>query len=349
MHKKWDWILFLLILGLGSISLLVIFSINRTLAINQLIFWVIGLFILFSVSFLDYKNWQKLSLPFYLLALFFLSLLFLIGEPIRGSIRWIDLGIFRFQPSEVAKIASILVLSTFYLGRSAKEIKNVVISFLIILPAIILILIQPDIGNTLAFLGIWLGLSLFRGFKFRYLFTLAVLGCLSLFLIYHFLPTYQQARIDSFLNPNADPLGTGYNILQSKIAVGSGEFFGKGLGQGSQSQLKFLPEAESDFIFASIAEQLGFLGSIILLILYATLITKIIRFAKNYDGFAQLILIATTSYLLIQFFVNVGMNMGLTPITGITLPLISYGGSSLISTLFILGIVFSIKRSRFLD
>ena len=302
--------------------------------------------ILYLVSSLEYQIWQKFSLHLYLITLLFLLALIFIGDPVRGSVRWIDLGFFRIQPSELAKIAGILFLSNFYIEKSAKDVKNIFISFLIILPAVFLILIQPDVGNTLALLAVWLGLSIFRNLKFKHLLTLTIIGGLAITLIYQSLSGYQKERIVSYLNPNMDPLGTGYNIIQSRIAIGSGQLFGRGLGQGSQSQLKFLPESESDFIFASVSEQLGFLGASILIILFIFLILKIIRLAKMTEGFAQLVLICSAIYLLVQFIVNVGMNMGLLPITGITLPLVSYGGSSLISTLFLFGIIFSIEKGR---
>ena len=164
---------------------------------------------------------------------------------------------------------------------------------------------------------------------------------------YELLSGYQKDRIATFINPTKDPLGTGYNIIQSKIAIGSGQLFGRGLGRGSQSQLKFLPEAESDFIFASIAEQLGFLGAILIVLLQGGLILRILSYLQNVEKFGQLVIIGAVSFLLLQFLVNVGMNLGLLPVTGITLPLVSYGGSSLISTLFLLGVVFSVKRYQY--
>ena len=165
-------------------------------------------------------------------------------------------------------------------------------------------------------------------------------------IVFDILSPYQKIIVVSFLNPPADPLGTGYNIIQSKIAIGSGGIFGRGLGSGSQSQLNFLPEAESDFIFASLAEQLGFFGAGVLIGLFVFLISRIANSAKGQDRFVKLILTGTCSFLIFQFTVNIGMNLGLLPVTGITLPLVSYGGSSLISTLFLLGIAFSVKRHQ---
>lgn len=295
-------------------------------------------------SFFDFENWQKLARPFYLLTIAALFILLLIGDPVRGSVRWIDLGAFRLQPSEIAKIASILLLATFYKNRSAKEFKNVIVGFLLILPAIFLVLIQPDIGNALAFFAVWIGISLACGFRPRHILASVLLTSLVVVLLFRFLATYQKERLESFINPERDPLATGYQIIQSRIAIGSGQLLGRGLGRGSQSQLNFLPEAESDFIFASVAEQLGFLGATLTIFLYALMTAKILGSLKGAAKFGQLIIVGTVSYFLLQFLINVGMNLGLVPVTGITFPLVSYGGSSLISTLFLLGIIFSIKR-----
>ena len=346
MRSGWDWTLFLTILALGALSLLAIYSINKNLALSQSIFWLSGLVLLAIFSFFDYRNWQKLSVYFYISLLVLLFVLPFVSEPVRGSVRWFDLGFIRFQPSEIVKVASILTLATFYTTRSAKTIKNLIYSFLIILPAVLLVVIEPDIGNTLALIAVWLGISICAGFQYKHIAATIIITLLLSTAVFNIMAPYQKERIYTFLNPSADPLGTGFAIIQSKIAIGSGQFFGRGLGQGSQSQLKFLPEAESDFIFASITEQLGLLGALILISLFILLIIKVLNFAKNSDYFGQLIIAGCASYLTLQFFVNIGMNMGILPITGITLPLVSYGGSSLNSTLLLLGIIFSIKRLR---
>ncbi|OGD84630.1 hypothetical protein A2165_02195 [Candidatus Curtissbacteria bacterium RBG_13_40_7] len=344
MRSGWDWTLTLAILGIGALSLLAIFSINKNLALSQAVFWLGGLLLFTFFSFIDFRNWPKLSVYLYILVLIFLISLPVISEPVRGSVRWFDLGFIRFQPSEIAKVASILVLAAFYKTRSAASIKNLIFSFLIILPAIMLIIFEPDIGNSLTLVAVWIGISAAAGLKIRHIFALVVVSSAVAFLVFNNLAPYQKERINTFLNPNADPLGTGFAIIQSKIAIGSGQFFGRGLGQGSQSQLNFLPEAESDFIFASITEQLGLLGALILIALFVLLVVKILSFVRSADRFGQLIIAGCVSYLILQFFINIGMNMAVLPVTGITLPLVSYGGSSLISTLFLFGIILSIKR-----
>ena len=344
MRPRWDWLLFVQILAIGTISLLIISSINKSLALNQLIYWVLGLGILAVISRFDYENWKQVSLAAYITSLLFLLILLLIGDPVKGSVRWIDLGFFRFQPSEIAKASSLLLLASFYGQKSAKQLKNVALSLLIIFPAVALVVIQPDLGNALAFFAIWFGMSTLAGFQTKQAIVFFSVAAIFAFFTFELLAPYQQQRISSFINPGSDPLGTGYNIIQSKIAVGSGGLIGKGFSQGSQSQLNFLPEAESDFVFASIAEQLGFAGAGLLLVIFIWMVMRIIGLAKGKDRFAQLLITGIASFLLLQFLVNVGMNMGLLPVTGITFPLVSYGGSSLLTTLFLLGIAFSVAR-----
>ena len=345
MRSNWDFSLFSLILSMGAISLLVIFSINKNLAASQLIYWIVGIIILFVFSHLDYRSLKAVSVPFYLVSILSLLLVMVIGEPIRGSVRWIDFGIFNFQPSELAKAAVIISLASFYLEKSAADFKNLFLSFLIVLPPVGIIFLQPDIGSALSFIAVWFAAAFTSGFKVKHFAALSAAGILIIFFSFNLLAPYQEQRIETFLNPTADPLGTGYNIIQSKIAVGSGQFLGRGIGRGSQSQLKFLPAAESDFLFASISEQLGFLGAGILVTIFSAILIKLVRLVKKAEFFGQLIIVQIIALLLFQFTVNIGMNIGIVPITGITLPLVSYGGSSLISTLLLFGIIFSIQKN----
>lgn len=344
MRKVWDWPVFLTILAIGAISLLVIFSLNRSLFQSQLFFWVLGIGILWFFSYFDYKAWTKISPILYIFTLLLLLVLFIFGEATRGSVRWFDIGPFRLQPSEIAKVASVLLLASFFKDRDGSKIINVVLGFILITPALILILAQPDLGNALAFIAIWLGISVAAGFRIKDVVVVLVLGLLLSILLFEVLAQYQKDRILTFINPGRDPLGKGYHIIQSRIAVGSGQFMGKGLGNSTQSQLKFLPEAESDFIFAATAEQLGFLGSGLLITLFSFLLFKILQLASKFESYTRYILVGIFSFLALQFLVNVGMNLGLLPVTGITLPLASYGGSSLITSLFLLSLFFSIRR-----
>lgn len=346
MRFSWDFPLLLFTLALGTFSLLIIFSVNKNLATNQFVFWLIGALALIFASSFDHRNWQKMSFGIYLVAIILLVLVFFVGEPIRGSTRWISFPSFRFQPSEFAKIAAIFTLAGFYSKRQASQFKNAALGFLLILPIFLLILREPDIGNALSVVAIWLGISVAAGLRPKTILVVFGISALVAILGYELLAPYQKQRILSFLNPASDPLTTGYNVIQSKIAVGSGQLFGRGLGRGSQSQLSFLPEAESDFIFASTAEQLGFFGAGLVIGIYSLLCLRIIKIAHGADRFASLTVAGIVSFLLFQFLVNVGMNMGIIPVTGITFPLVSYGGSSLISTLFLIGVAFSVKRAK---
>lgn len=345
MKQGVDKTLIALIFAIGAISISTIFAANKSLALNQIVFWIFGTSLLFLASQLHNRTWQTIAIPFYLASLVMLALVFVIGEPVRGSVRWIDLGIFRFQPSEIAKISTILLLATFFIKRSAEKISNFALSLLIVAPIFLLVLFEPDIGSAMSIVAIWLAISFAAGIKREHLVSLFLLFLLLTVISYEILAPYQRERIETFINPSRDPLGAGYNIIQSKISIGAGELFGRGLGQGSQSQLNFLPEAESDFIFASIAEQLGFVGAGILIILFVIFLIKVSNLAKSKYRFGQLVAMGALGLFVYQFCTNVGMNMGLIPITGITLPLVSYGGSSLASNLILLGILFSV-RSR---
>lgn len=332
---------------LGLLSLSVLFVADRKLATNQFIFWIFGLALMYLVSGFNSQFWQKISFKLYLFCVLALLGVYLFADPIRGAVRWIDLGVFRFQPSEIAKIATILVLSSFFTTRNAKEWTNIVKGLLIILPVFLLIIVQPDIGSAVSIIAIWLGISYAAGLDKRKILAFILTCAVLLPVSYNLLASYQKERINTFLNPDKDPQGYGYNIIQSKIAVGSGKILGRGLGLGFQSQLKFLPEAESDFIFAALAEQLGLLGAGLVIILYVWLLVRILAYTEGCERFAQLVLVGTVSLLLYQFTVNIGMNMELIPVTGITLPLLSYGGSSLVSTLLLLGIVLALRKHHY--
>lgn len=347
MNQKVDKLLYAHILVLAAISLSVIFAADKTLALNQLIFWLIGWVLMFFIAHVYYLNLKKYALTFYAGSIITLAIVLIIGEPIRGSVRWIDFGIFRLQPSEIAKVATIVMLASFYAKRSARNFINLLVGFMLTVPIFVLIFIEPDFGSSVSILAIWMGISFISGMQKKYLFLLCLILLLASLVGYELLAAYQKDRILTFLNPDKDPLGSGYNIIQSKIAVGSGKLFGRGLGQGSQSQLNFLPESESDFIFASISEQLGFFTAATVIVIFGSLILRLIKVVKATNHFGILITSGTVTLFLYQIIVNVGMNMAALPVTGITLPLISYGGSSLISTLLLLGIVTSATKSQY--
>lgn len=344
MNLRLDRPLILAILVLAAISLSVIFSINRSLAASQLIFWILGLSVFFVVSQTKPQIWQRYTIPIYLLTMASLVLVFLIGEEVRGATRWIDLGFLRFQPSEIAKLTTIFALANFYLKKTADELANIITSLAIIAPVFLLVFFEPDIGSAMAVVAIWAGISYVARIKKSTIIALFLATIIILPLALNHLAPYQKQRLISFVNPQTDPLGSGYNIIQSKIAVGSGQIFGRGLGRGSQSQLNFLPEAESDFIFASTVEELGFVGAIVVVLILIFILVRIHSASQDQDRFTKLLASGALSFLIYQITVNIGMNLGLIPVTGITLPMVSYGGSSLITTLVLLGIVSSRQR-----
>lgn len=330
-----------------SIGILVIFSSSKELAIQQAIFTGVGLIFFLLVSQLELQSIKKLIKPLYILILIMLIVVLVLGFETRGSLRWIPLGIFNIQPSEFAKPILILVLAKFWSERSPNW-TNILKSLLWFAPFFILVFKQPDLGSALTLIAIWLGILLVTHISIRKILVLALVILFVIPTSWSFLHNYQRERILSFLAPESDPLGRGYNLIQSTIAVGSGELFGRGLGRGTQSRLQFLPEFRTDFIFASIAEEMGFVGSLLILALYLFLLFYLLRVAQRLNSsFSVFIVMGVVSMFLFQVFVNIGMNVGLLPITGITLPLISYGGSSVVATLLSLGMVASCaKKTR---
>lgn len=329
-----------------SIGILVIYSSSVELAIQQAVFTLVGILTFLFISQLEVKSIKNLIFPLYIIIVLLLILVLFLGIETRGSVRWIPLGIFNIQPSEFAKPVLILFLAQFW-SKNLPSWINILKSLALSLPLVLLIFKQPDLGSSLTLIAIWFGMLFGARVSFK---KFLILGLIALFIVptsWLFLHDYQKQRITSFLSPGSDPLGRGYNLIQSTIAVGSGEFFGRGLGRGTQSRLQFLPEFRTDFIFASIAEEMGFLGSLIILSLYLFLFFCCIKIANSVDDlFNFLIIFGSLSMLVFQVFVNIGMNLGLLPITGITLPLISYGGSSLIATLFSLGMISSAEKFK---
>ena len=304
---------------------------------------------MFSLSFFDYrifKNYSSVLLILYLLSL--LSLFFvLFSQEIRGATSWFRLGSLSFEPIEFIKIVIILLLAKYFSFRHIEmyRIRHLIVSGIYIGLPVSIIILQPDFGSILVLFSIWLGLVVVAGIKLRHLFILFLIMAL-LFAggWFGFLKDYQKQRILTFFNPQEDPSGRGYHISQSLIAIGSGGWFGQGLAASSQAGLKFLPEQHTDFIFATLAEQRGLVGVLFLLALFTLLFWRLIRIALfSLNNFSRLFASGLAIMIFSQLVINIGMNMALLPITGLTLPLISYGGSSLISMFLGLGILQSIK------
>lgn len=341
-----NWSVLLSGLLLISIGILVIYSSSKELAFQQLIYTISGLSFFIFFAQLDLYSIRKFIYPLYFFTILLLITVSIVGIETRGSIRWIPIGFFNIQPSEFAKPALILFLSLFWTSNIPSWI-NIFRSLIWIFPILFLIFEQPDLGSTLTLVAIWSGMLIASQTSFKKIVVLVLIALLILPVSWLFLHNYQKQRIIGFLTPGADPLGRGYNLIQSTIAVGSGQLWGRGLGRGTQSRLQFLPEFRTDFIFASISEELGFVGCIIILIIYLYLLMSCLKIVnQTEDRFNYLLVLGVFSMLIFQIFINIGMNVGILPITGITLPLISYGGSSVVVTFICLGLVSKVAKDR---
>lgn len=326
------------------ISLTALFSINFTFFRNQLIFAFIGIVVFLFFSQVNYKIIQRYEVSIYIVSVVILFLVLVLGIESRGAIRWIEIAGFRIQFSEILKPFLAISLSSFLVRKSYSfsSILQVVILLFIVS---ILIFFQPDLGSALVYVLVTIFTLVFFGFPLKFFAAGFAFFAISIPFVWRFLRDYQKERILTFINPGHDPLGGSYNAIQSIIAVGSGQFSGRGLGQGTQSILSFLPERHTDFIFATISEQLGFVGSLIIIFCFIFLLYKIFQIFSNCDdGFCKVFTAISFFIILTQFFMNVGMNVGLIPIVGVTLPFVSYGGSSLISSFILLGLVTSIEK-----
>ncbi len=287
---------------------------------------------------IDFDVLSLFSKHFYIITIFLLVLALLIGQVTRGVIRWIPIGPLTIQPAEIAR-PFLLVFFANYLTREEVDIKRLVKALALLFFPLFLILIQPSLGVTFLTAVGFLGIIFATDFKKKYLLWGIILFCLLLPLVWLILQPYQKARILTFVDPTRDPLGTGYNSIQSMISVGSGKLFGRGLGRGVQTQLAFLPERHTDFIFASVAEELGFVGAFLLVAGSFFIFTRLARFIENAESpAARAYLSGLFLTLFVQTIVHIGMNMGLLPITGVPYPLVSAGGSSLLATMIGLGI-----------
>lgn len=352
--KKIDWIMLLIIAPILLSGLVTMKSFvpeeGQVAFFDKQIVWIsISLIIFFVFSFLDFR-FLKRTEALVSIFLFFsgiLFLLFILGTVANGSKSWLDFGSFSFQPADMMKLVLVLILSK-YFSRRHVEIKNFKHIFISGFYAIVpfgLILLQPDFGSAMIIFFIWFGMVLVSGISKRHLLIVFLIGAGIFSLFWNFaFQDYQRDRISNFLNPLADIHGSGYNAFQSTIAVGSGQLIGKGLGFGTQSRLQFLPEYETDFIFAAFSEEWGFIGSMIIILLYVALILRILYFASyGATNFEILFGMGVAIYFMSHIIINVGMNLGLMPVTGIPLPFMSYGGSHLLTEFMALGILMSMR------
>ena len=396
---KFDFGLFLPALLLFGFGLLAIYSstVNNTFAQEnfqrQVVWGIIGFVIFFITYSLPTNIFKSMAVPAYLVSMLLLIAVIIMGRQISGSKSWLVIGSVGFQPSEIAKIGTIMAIAA-YLSRTNCNIdsfKDILITLAIGFTPVLLILMEPDMGTSIVFIGMilvmffWKGISSFSlfvvlspalvavaaifGMIYFIVALLFVIGMLITFkknlffsasifaislssgffadYVYHALSPHQQKRIQSFIDPNTDPLGAGYNTIQAKVAIGSGGLFGKGFLHGNQTQLQYIPEQWTDFIYCVIGEEFGFIGSIIVLILFMYLFLRILKIASTTkDEFLSLTIVGILSVYKIHFLINIGMVVGILPVIGIPLPFVSYGGSSLLVNIFMLGIIANIYRNR---
>ncbi len=349
--KDLDYILLISILLLSSISMFVMYSTDGGEILyhtkSHFIKLIIFFFMMIFVALLNIKIWHISAYVFYLSIIVLLIWVSFFGISVSGSQRWLDLYFIALQPSELMKIAIILCLAKYFHRLKTEHVNNFVtifVSIIIIVVPMILVLSQPDLGTSIlialsGLVVLWLG-----GVKIKYFFYSFIGFVISLPFIISFLKPYQKLRILTFLDPDRDPLGAGYQIIQSKIAIGSGGFYGKGFLKGTQSYLDFLPEKHTDFIFTLFSEEFGFVGSIFLLLIYLIIIIRIVRIgAISRSSFAKLFCFGFAFAIFIYISVNLFMVLGLLPIVGSPLPIMSYGGSSMLATMIGFGIVMSAK------
>ena len=353
--KKIDWLLICFVVPIILAGLVTMKSFAQGEGAGNFfgkqIVWVLVCFAVFFIfSFIDFRFLKRTDV----LVTLFLSLsgilmvIFILGHVSHGAKSWFSLGLFSFQPADLMKLVLILILSKYFSRRHVeiRNIKHIFISGIYALIPFILVFLQPDFGSAMIIFLIWFGMVLVSGISKIHLLTVFLCGAFIFSLLWMFVfAPYQKERISNFFNPLADIHGSGYNALQSTIAVGSGQVLGKGLGFGTQSRLKFLPEYQTDFVFAAFAEEWGFLGCFIVLLFFGFLIWRILYFASlGASNFEMLFGMGIAIFFMSHILINIGMNLGLMPVTGIALPFMSYGGSHLMVEFMGLGILMSMQR-----
>lgn len=352
MEKKTDWLLFFIVAGLSVFGIFVIYSATRTLNKNTNVIvqsgaFIIGTVLLFLICRFDYEQFKNLVKPIYIFSVIMLIAVLLFGiTGDWGARSWIRFGAIGIQPSEIAKVCFIITFS-YHLSKVEDSINKILVIFGLLLHLLVLvglIMLQPDLGSTLVFIFMFVCMMFTAKISWKYIVPVLSAGVLSVPLIYKFvLSEFQQKRIQVFLNPDLDPLNRGYNVIQSKIAVGSGQLWGKGFLQGTQNQLGYLPTKYTDFIFSVVAEEFGFIGAVIVAAALFVIIWRCFKTAQRADNpFGKYICVGVAAMLLFHSFENMGMCIGLMPVTGIPLPFVSYGGTSMVTNLAAIGLVMSV-------
>jgi len=356
--RRIDFVLLFAAAAIIIYSLVIISSATHVNTPSEERFWYVqrqGLFAMVDVAIavffmnFDYRGLQQYGAPLYVFNLIMLLAVMLFGHAALGAQRWIQIGFISIQPSEFSKLIMIICLAAILESRMGKldtPQELLPIAAYVALP-FLLVLKQPDLGTSLVFMAIFFGMVIACGINWKLFAVIVFAGVASMPLLWQFLKDYQKMRIMVFLDPNVDPLGSGYHIIQSKIAIGSGMLFGKGLFEGTQSQLNFLPENHTDFIFAVVGEEFGFAGAAFLLFLYLLVLWRGMQIARDAsDIFGRLLAVGITSMLAFHVLVNVGMTTGIMPVTGIPLPLMSYGISSLTTNILAIAILMNIHLHK---
>ncbi|MCR4337958.1 MAG: rod shape-determining protein RodA [Candidatus Omnitrophica bacterium] len=365
MKRNFSQIIWVCTISIVAIGLITLYSaasdnarVSHSVFFDQLLFAFIGLGVMAIVSMIDYRKFYDFAYIFYGMNVFLLILVMVAGRHALGAQRWFSIAGFNFQPSELAKLGWILalgrymsdrrpVLSFDFSSRYYVILKDLLVPFMIAAVPMFLIFKQPDLGTAILFFGIFFIMVFISGLEYRYLAGFVGVCLLILPFGWHILKPYQKDRLLVFLNPNIDPLGAGYTIIQSKIGVGSGQIFGKGWLSGTQNQLNFLPERHTDFIFSVIGEEWGFVGAGILLTCYFLLIYTGLKIAEQVkDKFGVQVTVGIVGILILQVVINLGMVTGICPVVGLTLPMVSYGRSSFMTFMIMLGFLLNLSRRR---
>ena len=352
LFKGFDFTLFASVLGLTLLGLATMYSHvgDNDFFYRQLLWIGLATIVMILALVPDYRFLRTGNTAFalFLLTVATLILVLFVGEVTLGAQSRFDLGFFSLQPSDPAKLILIIVLAKYFAKRHELigDFRHIIISGIYALSIFGLVFIQPDFGSAIIMFFVWLGMVLVSGIKLRHLATVFLLGAVAFGLMWQFaFQDYQKQRITTFLDPLSDIQGAGYNAYQSTVAIGSGELFGKGIGYGTQSKLLFLPEYETDFIFAAFAEEWGMIGVVLLFSLFAVVVWRLLKHATRGDtNFERLFTSGVCMLLVAHFFVHIGMNIGLLPVTGTTVPFLSYGGSHLLTEFLAIGMVMGMRR-----
>ncbi|HEX2889048.1 rod shape-determining protein RodA [Vineibacter terrae] len=352
--RRLDWRLVLVLIGVAGVGTAALYSAGgmkpEPWAIKHATRFAIGAAVMLMVALVDLRVWMRLAYPAYVVSVLLLVAVDVIGKGAMGAQRWLDIGPVQIQPSELMKIAAILALSRYFHSLSREQVGRIVYvvpPVLAILVPVALVMVQPDLGTAMVLLSTGAAMMFVAGVKLWKFLLAGTLGAASLPVAWKLMHEYQRNRVRIFLDPDLDPLGAGYHILQSKIAIGSGGMLGKGFGMGTQSTLNFLPEKQTDFIFTMWTEETGLRGALILLALYvAIIIYAYIVAVRTRSHFGRLLAMGIGITVFLYVFINMGMVMGLLPVVGVPLPLVSYGGTAMLTVLFACGLLLGINVHR---